>query len=228
VVGKIDEMERCSRKGMYDMQILYEKLNHRITNPPELHQGDGQKVLIYQKEANRIAILTLQYPNIETGGSLFGYWTHSGSPIISFAGGPGHDSRHNKWSFYHSESYLLSLGTELYDKHGLQHVGEWHSHHQLDSNKPSDGDVRTIISEMRQRDWSRFLLLITTIKDQNADLVLENYFLFSGNDVTPRPLGILLLPGSSPFRKTEHAMKEEAITPKHQLTWQPGPYTPDQ
>ena len=115
---------------MYDMRILSGKLNLKSTNPPELHQGDGQNVLIYREEAHRIAILTLQYPNIETGGSLFGYWTHSGSPIISFAGGPGHGSRHDKWSFCQNETYRLNLGTELYDKHGLQHVGEWNSHHQ--------------------------------------------------------------------------------------------------
>jgi len=50
-------------------------------------RGDGRpsdrKVLIYATEADRVASLTLEHPDIETGGDLFGYWTHTGSPIVA-------------------------------------------------------------------------------------------------------------------------------------------------
>ena len=116
-----------------------EKKNLPAPKPKESH-----KALIYQNEAKRIAQLTLQYPSIETGGSLFGYWTHSKSPIVSLASGPGRGSRHNHTSFYQNETYLHDMGTELYDQHGMQHIGEWHSHHRLGLNQPSEGDVNTI------------------------------------------------------------------------------------
>lgn len=184
------------------------------------------KALVYQEEAKRVAKLTLQYPRIETGGSLFGYWTHSGSPIISIVSGPGRGSRHNPTSFYQDETYLRDLGTELYDKHGMQHIGEWHSHHLMRLNEPSQGDAATILSGMRQRGWSRFLLLITTIEDSEEGLVLENYFLFSETGPAPEPLRVLQLPGSSPFRTEQDVAREEPMRPLPQVAWRPGPFTP--
>src|SRR6185295_3006833 len=85
--------------------------------------GSGHKVLVYSAEADRIARYTLEYPDIETGGDLFGYWTHSGSPIVAYAIGPGRGSRHHVTSFYQDESYLHRVGTSLYDAHALQHIG---------------------------------------------------------------------------------------------------------
>ena len=81
---------------------------------------EDAKLLIYGSEAERLAQLTAQYPDIETGGDLFGYWTHSGSPVVSFAIGPGRSSRHHFTSFYQDETYLREVGTELYDQHGRQ------------------------------------------------------------------------------------------------------------
>ncbi len=208
------------------MRIFSRKLIPKMAAVPEPSYSEGHKALVYEDEAKRIANLTLQYPDIETGGSLFGYWTHSGSPIISIASGPGCDSRHHRTSFYQDEAYLHDLGTMLYDQHGLQHVGEWHSHHRMGLNEPSQGDVNTILSGMHQMGWSRFLLLITTIKDPEVGLVLENYFLFSKNKAEPEPLRILTLPGSSPFRATEHVTREEKTRPVSNMTWYPGPFTP--
>ena len=192
-----------------------------VPKPKESH-----KALIYNEEAKRIAKLTLQYPSIETGGSLFGYWTHSKSPIVSLASGPGRGSRHNHTSFYQNETYLHDMGTELYDQHGMQHIGEWHSHHRLGLNQPSEGDVNTIRLGMRQKGWSHFLLLITTIKNPKEGLVLENFFLFSEPEVVPEPLRIVLLAGSSPFRIPEYDKREEPCKMLPKLAWQLGPFTP--
>jgi len=183
------------------------------------------KVLIYDSEIDRVAQLTVEYPDIETGGSLFGYWTHSGSPVVSYVAGPGQSSQHNVYSFYQDERYLHDLGTELYDQHGLQHVGEWHSHHRLGLNQPSSGDVDTVRSGMAGRNWLRFLLLIATIEESPRLEVLQNFFLFSDGEHVPEPLRILLLPGSSPFARPVPDSREEPR--RHgRVPWREGPSTP--
>jgi hypothetical protein len=191
-----------------------------------MHIGEPQKVLIYRAEADRLGQLTFQYSDIETGGDLFGYWTHSGSPVVSYVVGPGQRSRHHRTSFYQDEGYLHDIGTDLYDQHGLQHVGEWHSHHRLGLNEPSQGDMDTVRSGMRQRGWSRFLLVITTITGEEAGSVLQNYFLFMGQASPPEPLRILCLRGTSPFRRPELDDREEKRRRGGEVSWRPGPSTP--
>jgi hypothetical protein len=43
------------------------------------------KAIIYQSELDYISRCVLDYPNIETGGDLFGFWTYSGFPVIQYA-----------------------------------------------------------------------------------------------------------------------------------------------
>lgn len=211
---------------MHDMQLFKSRLRSILNGQSGKDLYINSKVLIYKEEAMRIANLTLQYPDKETGGSLFGYWSHSGCPIVSFVCGPGHGSQHNRTSFYQNESYLYNLGTDLYDRHGLQHIGEWHSHHKLGLNEPSSGDINTVLSGTEKQNWQRFLLLITTIDIRNEGLVFKNYYLFIKNDYKPIPLKILTLPGSSPFRDNRVTYQEENFHPFPFTTWKPGPFTP--
>lgn len=169
-------------------------------NAPARPAKDKQPGLIYEGEAHRIAERTLAYPSLETGGDLFGYWTHSGAPVISLGIGPGVASRHNATSFYQDASFLHDVGTGLYDTHGLQHIGEWHSHHRLGLNEPSSGDVRTVQKGMHERGWQRFVLLIVTIPNESVREVRQNYFTFEGDGALPELLPLRSLPGASPLR----------------------------
>jgi hypothetical protein len=201
-----------------------------LTTPSTAHVSTSvksiHKVLMYEQEARNIANFTLQYSDIETGGSLFGYWTHGGSPVVALAIGPGRRSRHAPTSFYQDENYLHHIGISLYDRHGLQHVGEWHSHHRLGLNQPSTGDINTVRLGMQQRGWSRFVLLITTIDDVSQGLVLQNYFLFRSDGTDIEPLRVLPMPGSSPYRTGEFVAQEEPTAPVSHMSWRPGPFTP--
>ena len=38
-------------------------------------------VLVYQSELDYLSRCILDYPHIETGGQLFGYWTSAGVPV---------------------------------------------------------------------------------------------------------------------------------------------------
>ena len=189
-------------------------------------RGEVGKALIYAGEAQRIARFVCEYPDIETGGDLFGYWTHSGAPMVSYAIGPGRGSRHHPTSFYQDADWLHELGVRLYDQHGLQHVGEWHSHHQLGFNHPSQGDIRTVVRGLAAKNWSRFLLMIATLPPLSDGPVLQNYYLVYP-DGRYQPVRIQVLNGGSPFRTGPDDPKEEPIQqPAAGVHWRPGPMTP--
>ena len=189
-------------------------------------RGEVGKALIYADEAQRIARFVCEYPTIETGGDLFGYWTHSGVPVVSYAIGPGCGSRHHPSSFYQDADWLHDEGVRLYDQHGLQHIGEWHSHHQMGINHPSQGDIRTVVRGMAAKNWSRFLLMIATLSPRPRSPVLQNYYLVRP-DGNHWPLRVQVLDGGSPFRTGLDDPREEPILgPPASVHWHPGPMTP--
>jgi hypothetical protein len=100
--------------------------------------------IIYRSELDFISRCILDYPNIETGGQLFGFWTSNGTPVVTYVIGPGANAQHHQTSFVQDQEYPDVVGRELYRIYRLQHIGEWHSHHQLDLARPSGGDVNAL------------------------------------------------------------------------------------
>ena len=156
------------------------------------------KVLIFASELQEIAAHMGQYDRLETGGSLYGYWTHSRAPIVHFVTGPGPKARHESHAFYQDEAYMGQVSAQLWERFGLQHIGEWHSHHRLGLAWPSDGDIRTVRRGMASAGFEQFLLSIGNFRSTD-DGVNLGFFLFDGQvrfvdcEVTP-------LPGTSPIR----------------------------
>lgn len=117
-----------------------------VINQPEM-KG---RVIIFQSELDYLSRCILDYPNIETGGQLFGYWTEDGVPVVMYAIGPGSKANHQTAFFNQDVDYLLTLGKLLKEHFGLHHIGEWHSHHHLGLAKPSSHDVHTMNSTIRE------------------------------------------------------------------------------
>jgi len=120
----------------------------------------SQTAIIYQSELDYMSRCILDYPNIETGGQLFGFWTSMGTPVVAYVIGPGWRSRHNPTSFVQDQDYLQTIGRELHRHYRLQHIGEWHSHHQLGLAHPSGGDVNTMQYGVGKPGFPRLLLCI--------------------------------------------------------------------
>jgi len=116
--------------------------------------------MIYRSEFDYISRCILDYPNIETGGQLFGFWTSTGIPVVHYAIGPGKNANHQETFFNQDLDYLLKVGNFLLEKYGLQHIGEWHSHHQLGLAKPSGHDDSTMVNNIQRSHLRRFLLCI--------------------------------------------------------------------
>lgn len=158
-----------------------------------------QKAITYKSELDYISRCVLDYPNIETGGDLFGFWTHSGHPVIQYAIGPGPNANHQPTFFNQDENYLSEIGNRLRDTHGLQHIGEWHSHHQLGLAEPSEHDISTVCKAIIQYNLSNFFLVITNIRENSSSV---NGFMFNKDKGREFDYaGWVVLDGSSPIRK---------------------------
>lgn len=144
-------------------------VTHEATIPPplprECNMADDQYrpsslAIIYKSELNFLSRYILDYPDIETGGELFGYWTGTGTPVVCFVIGPGKAAQHHRTSFVQDWDYLQKVGHALHKRYRLQHIGEWHSHHQLGLAHPSRGDVDTMSYGVGKPGFPRMLLCI--------------------------------------------------------------------
>ncbi|MCM1110982.1 MAG: hypothetical protein NC336_07240 [Clostridium sp.] len=118
------------------------------------------KAIVYQSELDFISRCILDYPDIETGGELFGFWTQTGTPVVMYAVGPGPRARHHSTAFLQDPDYVDIIEVELCNLTGLQHIGQWHSHHQLSLAHPSGGDVASMQRGVGQPGFPRMLLCI--------------------------------------------------------------------
>lgn len=131
--------------------------------------------IIARSEMDFISRCILDYPNIETGGQLFGYWSADGTPVVLYAIGPGLNANHQATFFNQDTSYLVRVGEVLYSKYGLHHIGEWHSHHQLGLAQPSGHDANTMITSINNSHLGRFLLCIGNCTKTQSTLNAFNF-----------------------------------------------------
>lgn len=157
----------------------------------------NDKVFIYKSELEYISKCILDCPDIETGGNLFGFWTHSGNPIIQYVIGPGIKANHETTFFNQDNEHLLRIGKRLITEHALQHIGEWHSHHKLGLARPSGHDSSTIIKGMRSASMDKFLLIIGNCNDRVSTI---NPFLYT-SDIQYSVPTWTVLDEESPIRK---------------------------
>jgi len=157
------------------------------------------KILIYESELNFLAQCILDYPETETGCDLFGFWSHSGHAVIQYIIGPGELAKRSKTTFHQDEEYLKSIGDELRKTHGLQHLGNFHSHNTFKLKKPSQHDTNTVVKAMNSYHLDRFLLMIGNIVNDNCTTI-NAYQYKRGKENLYDHSGFVVLPGESPIR----------------------------
>ncbi len=133
--------------------------------------------MVYDSEFQAIQEHVLKYPNLETGGSLFGWYSETGLPIIALATGPGRNAMHESTRFHADEDYSMAIGRKMMF-HGAQHLGEWHSHHVLGLVTPSGIDCRAMQTSLcaHGSQIQRFLCGIANIV---GDKVTFNAYFFT-------------------------------------------------
>ena len=156
------------------------------------------EAIIFASELDYISRCILDYPSIETGGQLFGYWTAKGVPVVLMAIGPGPRANHEYAFFNQDLDYLEDVGHRLVADYGLQHMGEWHSHHELGLDRPSGHDASTVANGVRRAGLGRCLLCIGTCRAGASTL---NGYLFTEEDgYDYQPVAWRVIPRESPFR----------------------------
>lgn len=155
----------------------------RLLNNHEPEESRPSPIaMIYRSEFDYISRCILDYKNIETGGQLFGYWTSTGIPVVLYAIGPGRNANHQETFFNQDLDYLLDVGNFLLEKYGLQHIGEWHSHHQLGLAHPSGHDDSTMVNNIQRSHLRRFLLCIGNCTNRASSLNAFNFHEDHGYD----------------------------------------------
>ena len=155
-------------------------------------------IFIYKSEFDYLSRCILDYLSEETGGQLYGFYTEKGEFVIVYAIGPGPQANHQITFFNQDKEYLLKVNHVML-KHGLQKIGEWHSHHQLGLNRPSGHDVNSVVSVMRKYQINSHLLCIGNIDHKGRST--ENAFTFSkDNDYCTQHAAWKVIDMDSPFR----------------------------
>ena len=142
-------------------------------------------VFLFQDDKKRVDDWVLSYPENETGGQIFGLWTHDRNPHINVITGPGKNCTHGSHSFHQDINYLKDVGTFLNTQFMMCHIGEWHSHHKLRLRQPSSGDLNSIWKHFPSG-VEHFLLIIATIE---SDGVRLNPWLFTASTHTYDAIG---------------------------------------
>lgn len=155
--------------------------------------------MIFRSEIDEISNYVLQYPNLETGGSMYGWYSETGLPIIALITGPGKNAMHHEVRFHADEAYSLAMGNAIVE-YGLQHLGEWHSHHMINLNHPSGVDcdaMRTSLA-LPTSPIRRFLCGIANIVD--GKVTFNAYFFSRDNGCSYSHTPLVVKPGCSPMR----------------------------
>lgn len=174
----------------------------------------------YREDLMRLGEWVRASPDSETGGDLFGNWSHVGNPVVQGLIGSGPLARCGGTYYYQDASFLRAEASERARQHGLQHIGQWHSHHRLGLEEPSRHDTETVAKALASHRIPAFLLIIATLAEsprqptgkrgkpflpassRDPVEVKLHPFLYFPDQSKPRPLSIVVLGGQSPFANT--------------------------
>lgn len=166
--------------------------------------------IIYQSELDYISRCILDYPQIETGGQLFGFYTGKRTPVVCYVLGPGPNANHQVTFFNQDIPYLQENGTILAKEFALQHIGEWHSHHCLRLDHPSRHDSDTMITSIRNLSLGDMLLGIGVCDAEGATV---NGFLYSEQSDGPTEVDWVIKACESPYRRLVEKRLQETLIP---------------
>lgn len=175
---KVNNGEIATRDSIE--QTLFSGKSESYSNNAE--NAPSTLAIIAKSEIDFISRCILDYKHIETGGQLFGDWTADGTPRVLYAIGPGRNANHESTFFNQDVDYLVKVGRLLNEEYGLQHIGEWHSHHQLGLAHPSGHDASNMVSSIRNNHLGRFLLCIGNCTETNSTINAFNFTEQAGQD----------------------------------------------
>lgn len=124
----------------------------------------ADSIKIYKSELEAICrqVSQKQFYDVEVGGDLYGLWTDDGTPIVFLATGPGPQATFSELKFHQDHQEIMRCEEYLFYKYGIQYLGDWHSHHILNLDYPSSGDIKRIQNILRQPNRNKMVEFIVT------------------------------------------------------------------
>lgn len=154
-------------------------------------------VRIYASELNVLLDEMHSHPMIETGGDLFGLWSHGDMPTIFLASRPGPAAVRETMTFQQDVRSHRRVEKGLWERFGVQCVGMWHSHHRLGMDILSRGDLGRTMRYARRSHRERFVDLLGFYED----IWCVRPFLYRDAAIgRTRATKLEVLPGVSPLR----------------------------
>ena len=123
-------------------------------------------LVIFESELQFITSNAAEWAGLETGGELYGLWSHAIRPVVLLATGPGTNATHQSAHFAQDIDYFRRANELLSEELGIQFLGDWHSHHFLGLDHPSGGDSAHIASIASRNDLLRMAEMILTCEGE--------------------------------------------------------------
>ena len=132
-------------------------------------QGFKLFVTVFQSELEFVGGVAARRGCIETGGELYGLFSHAGRPVIMLTTPPGPHAIQGVAHFQQDINLLKKNNAFLGNYFGVHYLGSWHSHHQLDIKGLSPGDIRSTNSIAQKNGYQRLAQFVLTFeKDRSS------------------------------------------------------------
>ena len=174
-------------------------------------------VIIFESELKLIAANAADWGAIETGGDLFGAFTHAGRPLILLASPPGQRSVHQTAHFQQDPDFTRWASDNLVARLGIQYIGNHHSHHSLGIHSLSMGDIQSAQSFSMKNGFRKLCQLLVTFDGERpvgywsgghsnqaepASVTVHAFYYNNAGSSGPTTCPIRVLPGVSPVRQS--------------------------
>jgi hypothetical protein len=126
------------------------------------NNGFSPYLNILESELKFISGLSAHWGEIETGGELYGLFTHGCRPTIMLATPPGPNAIHQVAHFRQCIDFFKQANAFCRDKYGLQYIGNFHSHHKLGIKGLSSGDIHSTHLIASKNGYRRFCQIVVT------------------------------------------------------------------
>ena len=137
-----------------------------INNLKQNHEQHYMR--LFRDDMQFMASDAYHWGNVETGGALYGLWTHAGRPVIMLATPAGPGACNQTAHFAQNPDHVFEVSQKLQEKFGIQYLGNWHSHHNLGMDHPSGGDVEQIHRVATKSNVSRMIQIVITCTQKRA------------------------------------------------------------
>jgi len=163
----------------------------------------GNEIHIFESEYQAIIGEAQRHPDSETGGDLYGTFTHGDMPVIWLASGPGPRSSRTGVEFAQDPAFINYWQRKLMAEFALQYVGSWHSHHKMTLTVLSQGDVAAVMQYAQSHHRSRTIELLVNhapAVDGQPRSTIRPYYYPKAETGVYYMLDLHILPRESPIR----------------------------